>query len=159
MGLNHLLVLPSGLSVATRPAKRLLSHGWLYIPAVSSPVGGGLIKLGHGSIWAAVAVGTAPYAICAMLYIVFVIGYFAALVRILCAKSGGQEAMERLITVSANAIVSILTLTTTKLPPQVRQPPERSRTDTELIHPAVYRRIVVQQRTDGTCAPGHDAQV
>jgi len=41
----------------------------------------------------------------------------------MCAKSGGQEAMERLITVSANAIVSILTLTTTKLPPQTRPPP------------------------------------
>jgi hypothetical protein len=145
--------------VSTRPAKRLLSHGWLYIPAVSSPVGGGLIKIAHGSTWAAVAVGTAPYAICAMLYLLFVIGYLAALMRYMCAKSGGQEAMERLITVSANAIVSILTLTTTKLPPQVRQPPIPSRADTELIHPAVDPRIVVQQRTDGLCAPGHDLQI
>ena len=44
--------------------------------------------------------------------------------------------MERLITVSANAIVSILTLTTTKLPPQTRQLPISSRGDTGLIHPA-----------------------
>ena len=118
------------------PAKRLLTHGWLYIPAVSSPIGGGLIKIGHGSTWAAVAVGVAPYAICAMLYVVFVIGYLAALTRYVCAKSGGQEAMERLITVSANAIVSILTLTTTKLPPQARQP-SMARTGTGLIPAAI----------------------
>jgi len=120
----------------------LFSHGWLYIPAVSSPVGGGLIKIGHGSTWAAVAVGTAPYAICAMLYLLFVIGYLAALIRYMCAKSGGQEAMERLITVSANAIVSILTLTTTKLPPQTRPPPISPRADTKLIDPAADPRIV-----------------
>ena len=122
--------------MSTHPAKRLFSHGWLYIPAVSSPIGGGLIKIGHGSTWAAVAVGTAPYAICAMLYVVFVIGYLAALMRYMCAKSGGQEAMERLITVSSNAIVSILTLTPTKLPPQTRQLPIPSPADTGLIHPA-----------------------
>ncbi|HEY5985648.1 MAG TPA: hypothetical protein VIV12_04585 [Streptosporangiaceae bacterium] len=100
--------------MTARPAKRLLGHGWLYVPAVSSPVGGGLIKLGHGSTWAAVVVGTAPYAICALLYTVFVIGYLAAVARCLCAKSE-QEAMERLITVSANAVVSILTLTPIRL--------------------------------------------
>ena len=123
-------------------AKRLFSHGWLYIPAVSSPIGGGLIKIGHGSTWAAVAVGTAPYAICAMLYVVFVIGYLAALMRYMCAKSGGQEAMERLITVSSNAIVSILTLTPTKLPPQARPPPISSRADTKLTDPAADPHIV-----------------
>ena len=60
--------------MSTHPAKRLFSHGWLYVPAVSSPIGGGLIKIGHGSTWAAVTVGVAPYAICAMLYVVFVVG-------------------------------------------------------------------------------------
>jgi hypothetical protein len=122
---------PLGPSVTTRPAKRLLSHGWLYVPAVSSPVGGGLIKIGHGSTWAAVVVGAAPYAICAMLYVVFVIGYLAALIRYMCAEPGGQEAMERLIAVSANAIVSILTLTVTKLPPQAKQPPAQPHPDAE----------------------------
>ena len=92
------------------PAKRLLEHGWLYVPAVSSPIGGGLIKLGQGSTWAAVAVGVAPYTVCVLLYLVFVVGYLAAIVRYLCAGPDGQEAMERLITVSANAVVSILTL-------------------------------------------------
>ena len=108
----------------TRPAKRLLAHGWAYIPAASSPIGGGLIKLGRGSTWAAAAVGLAPYAICALLFTVFVIGYLAALVRYLCAKPGEQQAMERLITVSANAIVSILTLTATTLPDQATKPTE-----------------------------------
>src|ERR1039457_2441969 len=108
----------------TRPAKRLLAHGWAYIPAASSPIGGGLIKLGRGSTWAAAAVGLAPYAICALLFTVFVIGYLAALVRYLCAKPQEQAAMEHLITVSANAIISILTLTPATLPGQARQPAE-----------------------------------
>jgi hypothetical protein len=90
-------------------ARRLFTHGWLYLPAVSSPIGGGLIKLGHGGTWAAVSVGVAPYAVSALLYLVFVIGYLAAILRYLCAGPTGQHAMERLITMSANAVVSILT--------------------------------------------------
>jgi hypothetical protein len=108
--------------VTARPARRLLAHGWLYVPAASSPIGGGLIKLGQGSTWAAAAVGVAPYAVGGLLFIVFVIGYLAALIRWLFAKPGEQEAMERLITVSANAIVSILTLTAATLPAQAKQP-------------------------------------
>jgi hypothetical protein len=96
--------------MSTTPTRRVLSHGWLYLPAVSSPVGGGLVKLGHGSTWAAVSVGVAPYAVCALLYVVFVIGYLAAVLRFLCAGTEGQQAMARLIDVSADAVVSILTL-------------------------------------------------
>jgi len=99
----------------------VLAHGWLYLPAVSSPIGGGLIKVGQGSTWAAVAVGLAPYAVCALLFTVFVIGYLAALIRCLCAKPEHQEMRERLITVSANAIVSIMTLTACTSPPPARQ--------------------------------------
>lgn len=91
-------------------------------PAASSPIGGGLIKVGQGSTWAAVAVGIAPYAVCALLFTVFVIGYLAALIRCLCAKPEQQEIRERLITVSANAIVSIMTLTTCTSPIPARQP-------------------------------------
>ena len=43
--------------------------------------------------------------------------------------------MERLITVSSNAIVSILTLTPAKLPPQTRQLPMPSPADTGLGAP------------------------
>lgn len=106
------------------PARRLLAHGWLYVPAASSPIGGGLIKLGQGSTWAAVVVGMAPYAVCTLLFTVFVIGYLAALIRCLCAKPEQQEVMERLITVSANAIVSILTLRASTIPSQAKQPTE-----------------------------------
>jgi hypothetical protein len=110
--------------MTARQAKRFLAHGWAYVPAASSPMGGGLIKLGHGSTWGAAAVALAPYAICALLLTVFMIGCLAALIRYLCAKPDEQQAMERLITVSANAIVSILTLTAATVPDQARQPSE-----------------------------------
>lgn len=102
-------------------ARRLITHGWLYVPAVSSPIGGGLIKLGHGSTFAAASVGLAPYAVCASLYAVFVVSYLAAVVRYLCADAAGQQAMERFITVSANAVVAILTLNASALPVQTAQ--------------------------------------
>ncbi len=97
--------------VNASPAKRLLGHGWLYIPAVSCPIGGGMIKLGGGSTWAAVAVGAAPYALCALIYSVFIIGSLAAAARYLFSDADCQEAMARLITVLEEAVVSILTLT------------------------------------------------
>jgi hypothetical protein len=88
-------------------AGRLL---WLSVPAASSPVGGGLIKLGHGSTWAAVSVGVAPFALCALLYATFIVGYLAAVLRYVCSGTDGQRAMERLIIVSARAVVTVLTL-------------------------------------------------
>jgi hypothetical protein len=55
--------------------------------------------------------------------------------------------MERLIAVSANAIVSILTLTVIRLPPLARQPSIPS--STELIPPAAGPHVA-WQRTDAT---------
>ena len=107
---------------AAGTARRLITHGWLYVPAVSSPIGGGLIKLGHGSTFAAASVGLAPYAVCASLYAVFIVSYLAAVLRYLCADAAGQQAMERFITVSANAVVAILTLNASALPVQTVQP-------------------------------------
>jgi hypothetical protein len=52
----------------------------------------------------------APYAPWALLLSVFVVGYLAALARCIW-RTGDQEAMERMIMVSACAAVSILTLT------------------------------------------------
>jgi hypothetical protein len=106
---------------AAGAARRLITHGWLYVPAVSSPIGGGLIKLGHGSTFAAASVGLAPYVVCASLYAVFVVSYLAAVLRYLCADAAGQQAMERFITVSANAVVAILTLNASVLPAQTMQ--------------------------------------
>lgn len=94
---------------------RLPACSWLYVPAASGPIGGGLIKLGHGGTAAAVTVAVAPYAACALLYAVFVVGYLGALVRYLCAGTAGQQAMERLIATSANAVVAILTLSVVPL--------------------------------------------
>lgn len=88
--------------------RRQASRGWLYLPAAASPIGGGLIELGHGGTWAAVTVGAAPYAVCALLYAVFGIGYLAAVLRYLCAGPGGQQAMVRLIAASASAVAAIL---------------------------------------------------
>src|ERR1700722_10616461 len=111
-----------------RPSRRLVARAWIYVPAASSPIGGGLIKLGRGSTPAAVAVGIAPYAVCALLFTVFVIGYLAALSRYLWAKPEEQPSMERLIVVSANAIVSILTLTLGTLPDRAAPPGETALT-------------------------------
>lgn len=86
--------------------------GWYYLlPEVAAPLGGGLIKIGQASTWAAVSVGLAPYVIMAALYAIFVIGYIPAVICYLCSDEGRQDAVDRLIMTSANAIVSLLTLT------------------------------------------------
>jgi hypothetical protein len=100
----------------TRP-RQFVTRGWLYASAAAGPIGGGLIKLGRGSTIAAVAVSLAPYGLLGLLFLVFAVGYLAALVRYLCAGSEGQEAMKCLMMISANAIVSILTLTQISPPP------------------------------------------
>jgi hypothetical protein len=102
--------------MADKATKRLLTNGWLYLPAVAGPIGGGLIKVGGGNVWAAVVVGVAPYAICALAYSVFLIGYLTALVRYVWSGPDAQESMERLITISVNSVVGILTLTRVTLP-------------------------------------------
>ena len=81
-----------------------------------------MIKLGQGSTLAAVIVGLAPYAVCALMLTVFMVGYLAALARYLWAQPDQQKAMERLIIVSATAVVSILTLTAPRLPAQPTPP-------------------------------------
>lgn len=90
---------------------RRLAFGWPYLPATSAPIGGGLIKIGGASTWAAVSVGLAPYAIWAAMCAIFLVGYLGALIRYICSGQDGQDAMTCLITTSSNAIVSILTLT------------------------------------------------
>jgi hypothetical protein len=100
--------------------KRLLARGWAFVPAASGPVGGGMLKLGHGSTTAALTVALTPCALWALLLSVFIAGYLAALARCMC-RTGDQEAMERMIMVSACAVVSILTLTVPALP--ARRPP------------------------------------
>jgi hypothetical protein len=103
-------------------AREPLTHRRLYFLVVSGPLGGGLIKLGGGNTWAAVAVGAAPYAVCALACSIFLIGYLTALARYVCSGPEGQEAMERLIVISANSVVGILTLTGVRPPSRPRVP-------------------------------------
>jgi hypothetical protein len=91
------------------PPSRPPRCGWPLWPAACCSIGGGMIKLGGGSTWAAVAVAAGPSALYAMLYSVFTLGYLAAVARHLCARADGQRAMERLIITSANSVVTILT--------------------------------------------------
>jgi hypothetical protein len=117
--------------VATR-SRRLPGQGWaVYVPAVSGPAGGGAIKLGGGSTTAAVAVALAPYAVYGLLLAAFLLAFVAALVRCIRTGPGGEEAMERLVNLSAAVIVSVLTLTLppTPTPTRARCPAERSGKD------------------------------
>jgi hypothetical protein len=104
-----------------------LTHGWCYLlPEVAAPIGGGLIKIGQASTWAAVSVGLAPYVIVAALYAIFILEHVPAAICYLCSDQDRQDAIDRLITTSANAIVALLTLTPTNSPasrmPQAGKP-------------------------------------
>jgi hypothetical protein len=55
----------------------------------------------------------APYVIVASLYAIFMIGYIPAVFCYLWSSEERQDAINRLITTSADAIVSLLTLTPT----------------------------------------------
>jgi hypothetical protein len=94
-----------------------------------------MIKLGQGSTLAAITVSLAPYAVFALMLTVFVFGYFAALARYLWAQPEQQKAMERLIILSANAVVSILTLTPPTLLPQSLLPDQAVSGDNAMAEP------------------------
>ena len=95
---------------------------WRFIvPGAAAPVGGGLLKIGEASTLVAVSVSLAPYVIMASLYALFVIGYIPAVICYLRADRNRQEAINQLITTSANAIVCLLTLT----PPGPQRTPPR----------------------------------
>lgn len=91
---------------------RPLHPAWYFLlPEVAAPLGGGLIKLGRASTWAAVSVGLAPYVLLAALYAVFLIGYTPAVICSLYFADDKQTAAEQLITTTACAIVALVTFT------------------------------------------------
>jgi len=96
--------------------RRMAARGWAFAPAVSGPVGGGMVMLGHGSTRAAVVVALAPYALLLLVVAVFAVGFLAAIARYMW-RTGDQCAMERMMNVSARAVVSVLTLTPPDLLP------------------------------------------
>jgi hypothetical protein len=110
------------------PVKRLQAPGWLAIPGACCPIGGGLIKIGHGSTLAAFALGSAPYAICALVYCLFGVGFLFAALRYLCTGRSQQD----FISTWSSAVVSVLTLTAPKPAEQVpgasKVPPPREGT-------------------------------
>jgi hypothetical protein len=91
---------------------RRSAYSWRYVlPATGAPIGGGLMKIGHASAWAAISVGLAPFVILVVIYVFFAIGYLPAVICFLCSGRDRQDAIVRLITASTNAMVALLTFT------------------------------------------------
>jgi hypothetical protein len=95
--------------------KRIQAPGWLALPGACCPIGGGLIKIGHGSTLAALLLGVAPYVVCALVYCLFGVGFLFAALRYLWTGKPQQD----FIATWSSAVVSVLTLTTPKLPERV----------------------------------------
>src|SRR5215472_189870 len=94
------------------------AYSWRYLlPATGAPLGGGLMKIGHASTWAATSVALAPFAILITIYTFFAIGYVPAMICFLSSGRDQQDAQTRqdaiasLITTSANALIALLTFT------------------------------------------------
>jgi hypothetical protein len=99
-----------------RSAKKFLPNPWLFLPAVSGPLGGLMIKLEGGSVWVAAVVGAAPCAVFMLPYSAFVIGYVTVVAKWVCSGPKTPESMERLIAISANSVVAVLSLTRIPVP-------------------------------------------
>lgn len=89
------------------PVKQIRAPGWLAISGACCPVAGVLLKLGHGGTLAAFALGVAPYALCALVYCLFGVGYLFAALRYLWTGKSQQEFLSHW----SCAVVTILTLT------------------------------------------------
>jgi hypothetical protein len=95
--------------------ERRTAFRWPYVlAAIAGPVGGGLIKIGNASTWAAVSVGLAPYVVAGALYALFMIAFIPAVLCYLFVGPDRQESIHRLIDTATDAIVCLLTLTHTR---------------------------------------------
>ena len=95
--------------------KRVQAPGWLALPSACCPIGGGLMKLGHGSTLAALLLGVAPYVIYVLVYCLFGVGFLFAALRYLWTGKPQQD----FIATWSSAIVAVLTLTAPKPPERV----------------------------------------
>jgi hypothetical protein len=95
---------------------RRSTYNWCsVVPEVVAPIGGVLFKeVGHTSTWAAISVAAAPYTIAAIRYTIFLIGYVLIVIRYLCSGQARKDDIRDLITLSANALVSMQTLVPTE---------------------------------------------
>jgi len=94
------------------------AHSWRYVlPATGTPIGGGLMKMGHASTLAGAGVALAPLVILIIVYIFFAVGYIPAVICFLRSGRDQQDAKTRqdaithLIATSTNAMVALLTFT------------------------------------------------
>lgn len=117
------------------PVKRIQAPGWLACSGACCPIGGGLIKIGHGSTLAAFALGSAPYVLCALVYCLFGVGFLFAALRYLWT---GKPQLDFISTWSS-AVVSVLTLS----PPPVLSP-------SKIPQPRDGTRRTTQNRSHGT---------
>jgi predicted ferric reductase len=71
-------------------------------------LGGALFKeIGHTSIWAAVGVGLAPYALSMFRHLILLIFHVPAEIFYLCSSESRQEAIRHLMVLSTNSLVSL----------------------------------------------------
>jgi predicted ferric reductase len=83
---------------------------------VATPAGGALggalfKEIGHTSIWAAIGVGLAPYAVSTFRYAIFLVLHVPVEICYLCSSKSRQEALRHLIVLSTNSLVSLQSLT------------------------------------------------
>jgi hypothetical protein len=95
--------------------KRIQAPGWLALPGACCPIGGGLLKIGHGSTLAALALGVAPYVLCALGLLLAGVGFLFAALRYLWTGKPQQD----FIATWSSAVVAVLTLTAPKPPERV----------------------------------------
>jgi hypothetical protein len=91
-----------------RGSRRPPIPGWAPVSAASGPLGGGLIKLAHGSTQAATTVAIAPFVLLALLLVVFSAGFAVMLLRYVRCQQDRVD-MERMTLLWAGVLVSILT--------------------------------------------------
>lgn len=75
-------------------------------------LGGALFKeIGHTSIWAAIGVGLAPYAVSTFRHAIFLVLHVPVEICYLCSSESRQKALRHLIVLSTNSLVSLQILT------------------------------------------------
>jgi hypothetical protein len=95
--------------MTVNPKRRRTPANWCFVlPEVTAPAGGALFKeIGHTSVWAAVGVALAPYAVSMIRYGIFLVLQVPALICYLCSGESRQEAIRDLMVLFVNSVVSL----------------------------------------------------
>src|ERR1700752_2317316 len=103
--------------MTANPRTRRTPASWRWVlPEVATPAGGALggalfKEIGHTSIWAAIGVGLAPYAVSTFRHAIFLVLHVPVEICYLCSSKSRQEALRHLIVLSTNSLVSLQSLT------------------------------------------------